>query len=71
MLASGSLSDSQLRHIYLLRVILENMLLHSLISYNHAASLKRKVTQGMICSAFLQGAGLETLYAALLIYTIE
>ncbi|PKH89587.1 hypothetical protein CXF79_01870 [Colwellia sp. Bg11-28] len=33
--------------------------------------LKRNVTQSIICSTFPQGAGLETLYTALLISTIE
>jgi len=40
---------------FLLMVIQENMLLHSLISYIHVVSLETNVTTGMFCSVFPKG----------------
>jgi hypothetical protein len=40
---------------FLLMVIQENVLLHSLIGYIHVASLKTNVTTNMVCSVFPEG----------------
>ncbi len=54
----------------LFMVVQENMLLHSLLSCIHAASLITYAKMNMICSD-ARRAGLETLYPSLLISIIE
>ncbi|WP_033095303.1 hypothetical protein [Colwellia psychrerythraea] len=57
-LADARLSNSErfiLKEKFFVQGIQENRRLHSLVSYILVASLKRKVTQSMIFSAFAKG----------------
>jgi len=47
------------------------LLLHSLISYIHVASLKKETTKCRVGSDIPSRAGLKTIYTALLISTME